>query len=95
MDKINQLKKQLNLVHWYVTRGRGAMHNPIFDGGFETKLEAQMFADERYGDRVIQIRYKNLQRYIDRNWDLRGELRVFDGAWRNRNLNLNQSTGDR
>lgn len=82
MSKISQLKKQLNLVQWYVTRDRGAMFNPILEGGFETKLEAQMYADERCGDRVIQIRNKNLQRYIDRNWDLRGELRILDGTWR-------------
>ena len=82
MHKINQLKKQLNLVQWYVTRDRGAMFNPIFEGGFDTKLEAQMYADERCGDRVIPIRNKNLQRYIERNWDLRGNLRRLDGAWR-------------
>jgi hypothetical protein len=58
------------------------MFNPLFEGGFETKLEAQMFADERCGDLIIQLRNKNLPRYIDRNWDLRGDNRKLDGAWR-------------
>lgn len=54
-------------IQWYVTRDRGAMFNPIFAGGFETKLEAQMYADQRFGDRVIAIRNKNLKRYIELN----------------------------
>jgi hypothetical protein len=80
--KIKQLKKLQNQVQWYVTRDRGAMFNPIFEGGFENKLEAQIFADERCGDRVIQLRNKNLAEYIERNCDLRGENRKMDGAWR-------------
>lgn len=83
--RIKSLKRSLNQIRWYVIRDRGAMFNPIFYGGFETKLEAQMYACERVGDRVIPIRNKNLQAYIDRNWDLRGDLRQFDGAWRSLN----------
>lgn len=77
-----EIKQSLSKPLWYVTVDRGALFNPIWEGGFETKLEAEMHR-ELPSDRVIQIRNKNLKTYIDRNLDLRGENRKDDGIWRN------------